>query len=361
MTVPIPQLDHDGEIASAIRKLREATLTLVAQKLANPLDEIQPDEEYRAASLSYDITKSTLQSYNNYVDSTNENISLRKHTAQFSNIKIVENDLNKLRMIKVRSEDVAEQRCVEYKRLISEKRELDNAKKLAKEFLDKHADNMITEYEKTINTLLRGFGAGFSMTNSKKNYTGGTATSTYQILINNYPVELGDDNTPIGRPCFRTTLSAGDKSTLALAFFLAQLDHDPNKEDKIVIFDDPFNSQDRSRRERTAELLKKYGKECQQLFLFSHDPFFLNLVFSKLPSAERRSLQLSRAADNNTTIEEWDVERETQEGYFREHAALASYLLNGAKALSDIARKDDRYLKATSATAFQTNSQTMNG
>ena len=134
-------------------------------------------------------------------------------------------------------------------------------------------------------------------------------------------------------------MSAGDKSTLALAFFLAQLDHDQNKANRIVVFDDPFNSQDRSRRERTAELLRKYGSECAQLLLLSHDPFFLGLVFSKLPKAERHCLQLSRAPDNTTTIEEWDVEKETQDGYFRDHAALSSYLLNGAKDLIDIARK----------------------
>ena len=85
--------------------------------------------------------------------------------------------------------------------------------------------------------------------------------------------------------------------------------------------------------------MKKYGGECAQLLLLSHDPFFLALVFSKLPKAERHSLQLSRAPDNTTTIEEWDVEKETQDGYFRDHAALSSYLLNGAKDLIDIARK----------------------
>lgn len=75
------------------------------------------------------------------------------------------------------------------------------------------------------------------------------------------------------------------------------------------------------------------------LFLFSHDPFFLKLVHDRLPRADRRTLQLSRAADNNTTIEEWDIEKETREGYFRDHAALNSYLLSGARELIDIARR----------------------
>jgi wobble nucleotide-excising tRNase len=86
-------------------------------------------------------------------------------------------------------------------------------------------------------------------------------------------------------------------------------------------------------------LRRHNGNDCAQLFLLSHDPFFLSLVHSKLPKAERHCLQLIRAPDNTTTIEEWDVEKETQDGYFRDHAALSSYLLNGAKELIDIARK----------------------
>jgi len=73
---------------------------------------------------------------------------------------------------------------------------------------------------------------------------GGVPSSNYQILINNTPVDLGDSETPLDKPSFRNTLSAGDKSTLALAFFLAQLANDPGKANKIVIFDDPFNSQE---------------------------------------------------------------------------------------------------------------------
>ena len=50
------------------------------------------------------------------------------------------------------------------------------------------------------------------------------------------------------RPSFSNTLSSGDKITLALAFFLAQLEHLPDESSQVVIFDDPFNSQDNFRK-----------------------------------------------------------------------------------------------------------------
>ncbi len=60
-------------------------------------------------------------------------------------------------------------------------------------------------------------------------YSGGVASFSYQILINDTPIEIGDSSTPIDRPRLKNTLSSGDRSTLALAFFLAQLEHDPER------------------------------------------------------------------------------------------------------------------------------------
>jgi wobble nucleotide-excising tRNase len=54
------------------------------------------------------------------------------------------------------------------------------------------------------------------------------------VLINNVAVGLADSN---GEPCFRNTLSAGDRNTLALAFFFASLYQDPQIAQKTVVID----------------------------------------------------------------------------------------------------------------------------
>jgi wobble nucleotide-excising tRNase len=46
-------------------------------------------------------------------------------------------------------------------------------------------------------------------------------------------------------PSFRNTLSAGDRNALALAFFFASLERDPQRAQKIVVIDDPISSLDR--------------------------------------------------------------------------------------------------------------------
>ena len=60
-------------------------------------------------------------------------------------------------------------------------------------------------------------------------YAGGVATSSYQLMINNVAVEVGNGNADACRikPSFKNTLSSGDKATLALALFIADLERDP--------------------------------------------------------------------------------------------------------------------------------------
>lgn len=339
VAIEMPELDHDNNVSTPARGYLNAAKTLLAAKRSKPIEGVAPDEPYTAAVEGWRQVTVAVVAYNEAIKTANATISAKKEQAANADVAALERELAQLQCVKHRFEDKVKGLCDDYTTLVAEKDKLDKDKDAAKLALDTHADKMISDYETTINKLLKGFGAGFTITNSKKTYVGGTPTSAYQILINDHAVDLGDEKTGVGTPSFRTTLSAGDKSTLALAFFLAKLDHDPKKADRIIVFDDPFNSQDRSRRERTAELLKKYGGECKQLLLLSHDPFFLQLVHSKLPKKETHCLQLSRVPDNNTTIQEWDVEKETQDGYFKEHAALNSYMLNGAKDLIDIVRK----------------------
>ena len=247
-----------------------------------------------------------------------------------------------LRVVKHRYNSRNSQLCLNYKNLLSEKIALEQEKAITKANLDQHGTMTINPYEETINKFLEGFGANFSITNSKQEHGGDVPTASYQILINEHPVDLGSDSTPIGQPCFRTALSAGDRSTLALAFFLAQLHHNPKKKDCVVVFDDPVSSLDDYRQEHTAELLKKCGEESAQLLVFSHDVRFLNLVCSKLPSdADPHFLQLSRAPNNTTVIEKWDINTEIQSSYLKDLAILESYLKNGLMKRDriDIARK----------------------
>ena len=335
MMLALPTLDLPT-LAKAREYLYATSMALIQQKKANPIEDINTSVDFRAAYKHFTEVFGGFAAYQAAVIDGNRLIKVKKDETATADAAALQHLLQELRLTELRGDETVKPLCKNYMDLKAAKLKLGGDKAAAKTALDDYSDSTIANYQTAINDLLVGFGAGFTLTNSKKSYVGGTATSSYQILINDHPVELGDGTTPLGKPCFRTALSAGDKSTLALAFFLAQLDHDQNKAAKIVVFDDPFNSQDRSRRERTAELLKKYGSECTQLLLLSHDPHFLGLVYKKLPSAQTHCVQLSRAANNTSSIEEWDIDKETKAEYFKDHAEMSAYSINGTTDLKGI-------------------------
>ena len=81
---------------------------------------------------------------------------------------------------------------------------------------------------------------------------------------------------------FRNTLSAGDKSTLALALFLAKVNADSALGETIVVLDDPFTSLDNFRRQFTAIEIRKLCGRAAQTIVLSHDKNFLRLLWEKI-------------------------------------------------------------------------------
>jgi len=243
--------------------------------------------------------------------------------------------------MKKRYEPDTRTRCEAYDTDRAEKKGLEEKKEAAKKKLDEYTEQMIEQYEQTINRFLDDFNAGFRITRTRQGYPGGVASASYQILINEAAVDLGDERTPLDRPSFRNTLSSGDKSTLALAFFLAQLEHDADKAAKIVVFDDPFNSQDNFRKDCTVQKIKKCGDSCHQVIVLSHDQNFLKRIWDRLvPQAgDRKCLQLSRVGVRDTRISPWDIEEATQARFFTDRKALVDYHNMGQGNPRDIVNK----------------------
>ena len=340
----VNEIDFANMVIARAKKLHCAMLALIKSKQKNPLTKVVPSHEFQTAKAEYENAVSIIKIYNDEIVMANNIITDEKEKVKSVNVVAIKKEIIDLKLIERRHTPEMKILCDEYQSLNLEKEELDDEKGRAKRELDSYVDENIKNYEETINKLLYGFGANFSIANSSKNYVGGTPVSSYQIVIsdyNNCPVDLGDRKTPLGEHCFRTTLSAGDRSCLALAFFLAQLEHNPNKADCIIVFDDPFSSLDSFRQHHTAYLLRKYAGICAQMLLFSHNPDFLNSVGSELPEGQICSLRLWRASNQETAMEKWDMEREIQNGYIKDHEALSSYFRSGSKDLNliDVSRK----------------------
>lgn len=308
-----------------IRALRQATLARLERKTAAPLDAIGPDDAFTVAAEAYAGSQTAMTSYNAAVATGNVVIAAKKTATGAADQKAVEANLERLRLTKKRHEPAIALEVAAYEKAVAEKGQLDLDKQGVKDKLDEHTKNVITKYEQTINRLLTDFGTGFRLTGTDHGYPGGQASSSYRILINEVPVELGDAATPISAPSFRNTLSAGDKSTLALAFFLAQLEQDPGRATKVVVFDDPFSSQDAFRKDHTVAKIKKTAEASSQVIVFSHDRGFLKRIWERIDTADRKALRLSRVGVKNSTISDWDIDKDTQDLFAADRQALVDY------------------------------------
>ena len=331
-------LDGAGD---RLRTLRNAAAELLNRKAAAPLEAVAPDDAFTDAAAQLARLTAATTTYNEAVAAANALIAARKAATGEADTRTIEAALAGLRLTKKRYEPEIRTACEEYQAALEEKVKIEEQKAAAKDKLDAHTKMLLGKYEQTINRLLSDFHAGFSITKTKHGYPGGIASSSYQILINGTPVELGDNRTPLGQPSFRNTLSSGDRSTLALAFFLAQLEHDPDQASKIVVFDDPFNSQDSFRKDHTVRKIRDCGEICAQVIVFSHDLHFLKRIWDRLQDkpAERKCLELKRIGRYNTAIVEWNIEAATQSAYKADRQTLTDFYHDGIGELRDVVQK----------------------
>ena len=179
---------------------------------------------------------------------------------------------------------------------------------------------------------------GFRVQGTKAEYPSGVPSSSYQLLINDVPVELGREATTLAEPSFRNTLSGGDRSALALSLFMAQIEREKGDPDIAVILDDPFQSQDAFRKNATAFQIKRCGEHCKQVIVLSHDPVFLKTVYDKLPPDERKALRLV-SLGKFTGITEHDVDEHLKPEQQHRIDVMQRYVNDGLGSPRDVAQK----------------------
>lgn len=323
MTVDLPDISM-SKVQERYISLRESCLTIATRKKNSPTERIATDETYSSALAGVETLKQSVVQYNEAVEKLNALISEQKAAAQREGeLTVLKNELSRLQARKRRFDLDVMRVCQAYRDAVTAKDSLEQRKLVTRQELDGHCQTILQSYENSINDFLDQFNAGFRITNTRHLYTGGTPSSHYKIEINNTAVELGDTRTQSGTPCFKTTLSSGDRRALALAFFLAVLEKDRDITRKLVVFDDPFTSLDRFRRTCTQQMIQRLSESARQVIILSHDPLFLKLIVDECPSANTdiKTLQMSKAGDT-TVIGEWDVHAEVQSSYMKDYATL---------------------------------------
>lgn len=331
-------LSFDSDVAPVLSGLREALSPHMAKKLQSPLEIITLSPDVTAARLRWNELAQKIATYNQAVAAANAAIAAKKKESAAGNLVAARKELLLLESQKKRHTPEAVTACDAYQQSTTKKNALDGQKKQAKANLDAYTKKVITKYEAGINRLLKRFTAGFRITGSRLQYVGGTTSSSFKLSINNVPIELGDDKTPPGTPCFRSTMGAGDRNTLALAFFLIQLRDRKNLADLTVVFDDPFTSLDLFRQHATRDQIRQVADLAKQVIVMSHYPQFLQLVAEDFDQAQLRLLWLARKGKNDSEIRSWDMHATLARGYDQDIATLAAFHHGEAKDLRSVMR-----------------------
>lgn len=328
-----------AELIDTIREAGRAASALLERKARAPLDPLQPGDDLSRALASYDAVREEMRQVNGAVRNVNALIEAKKAETGAADVAAAQAELARRRAIKARHSDPLAGLCADRERFRAEKEAIDKRKAEIRAELDQYTRNIIRPYERRINHYLDAFNAGFRIAETSHGYPGGTAASSYRIVINNTAIDLGDGRTPPDRPSFKNTLSAGDRTTLALAFFLAHLEQDQALAQKIVVFDDPFSSQDAFRRRQTVHEIAKVARNSAQVIVLSHDATFLKQVWDKAPAAERIALTLADHRSQGSKITLIDLDRACQGRTATDIDDLQAYLATGAGNLLDLIRK----------------------
>lgn len=336
MDLPLPEVPTE-QLQGVLVNTANALDVSIAAKQQAPLDAVPMPDQWQVFQDQVETGRQAVDAYNQRVREINAAIAELKQPQRQDDINAARTDLHRLKQAKKRHEPAVVADCTALTNEMNHKQQLEDQKAAARTQLDHFCQAVLQAHQDDINRYLTQFNTSFRIANTRHHYVGGTPSSQFQIEISNEAIELGDERTPETIPCFKTALSAGDRSALALAFFFATLRRDPNLANRVVILDDPFSSQDRFRRAATQYIIARLAEECDQVIVLSHDPHFLNAVEQETQAIGIARLQTS-AVGEAVEISPCDLSAIIGCPLAADRARLTAYVSAGQGTPIDVAR-----------------------
>lgn len=324
---------------------RDALLSALQRKQAAPLEAIALGDGERAAAATYEGHRQRIAAISAALMRANEAIGVVKELAAGSDPGTIEGNLVRLRAVQARHSPEIGPRCEDYLEERAAKAQTEAEGDQARAELDDYRTNVFPQYQTSVNLYLQRFTAGFRLDRVTSTGTRGGPACSYSVLINNTPVPVTGGGTQPGEPSFRNTLSAGDRNTLALAFFFASLDQDPGLGAKVVAIDDPISSLDDHRSLTTVQEVRRLAERAGQVVVLSHDKRFLCRIWDGADATIRSALEIARAGDGST-VRAWDVAQDSVTEHDRRHTQFRDFVEDGTGEPREIARAIRPHLEA---------------
>lgn len=278
------------------------TKDLLDKKRAAPLDAVEAAAELAAIADALSAATTLIDEYNSAAGDVNAATAKAAAEAAPMTLDAATKARDNIKKRIDRHNPGVERRAAAYLR--TKKRD-ERARKMRTEVqkrLKKANEDAATHYHQRVNYYLGRFGASFTISMITNSMQGNAGQSDYALVIKGETVARQRGRPTDSGPSFRNTLSAGDKTTLALAFFLAKLDHDGQLCDKTLVVDDPLSSHDSHRRRETVAAIKELCGRCRQVIVLSHDEFLLREIERRCAGVASAAFQIDYSGG-----EEWSV------------------------------------------------------
>lgn len=267
-------LDYDfSELASLDADLLREVCELIKSKkkdLLATVDLTKFNEIFEKISDSINFSE-----YNYSVTDFNAKISEFLDTLTSGSVDELQNTIDSIKEATTRFENETKDDLVRHKSLIDEKNTKTQKIKSLKAEIEKDQEDSIREHKDFINDILKNFHSMIRIKELNTDNKGKNGSTRLKYVITFIDKELSVEKEDETRHIFERVLSLGDKSALALAFFLSKFAK-ANNDSSIIVLDDPMSSLDNYRKDATIVEIEKLINNNYQTFVFSHDPFFLS-------------------------------------------------------------------------------------
>ncbi len=321
----VPEVAIDTqEIAFTWRRAREAVKALLDTKLSSPLEPVAIPQSIQTLVEEHRANCREVKSLSEELALANEGLELVKEQARDANAVALASDLQRLKAIEARFDVNIAPLCDSYLAEKAAKVVTETERTAARTALDLHRETAFPAYGETINDYLRRLNASFRVGPVDAVNIRAGSSANYTLLIDGHPVPLAIGD---GGQSFKNTLSAGDRNTLALAFFFASIENDPDRANKIVVIDDPITSLDEHRTLHTLHEMDALTRQVSGMIVLSHSKPFLLGVWDKCQQIQKVGYLIARAGAGST-LATWNVSDAMVTEHDKRFLVALSYLEN---------------------------------
>jgi wobble nucleotide-excising tRNase len=315
-------------IAPAIESLKAAHdlfMGLFDAKRETPLNAITRPDEIAQARAKLAEAVSAITAYNEAIDAAQTAITARlaqTSTPEAQSMLRVANLIKR----KNRTDPGVQSRIDVFLRAKRQDERARRMRSTVQSRLKRANKEAADHYYTKVNEYLGKFDASFRISEFTNSMTGNAGSVDYGLIVRGHEVSRGRGEAAPEVPSFRNTLSTGDKTTLAFAFFLAGLDRLPDLANRVIVFDDPMSSHDTHRQAKTVELLKGVCGRSAQMIVLSHDEHFLRQLKRRCAGTPDVCYKIEgEGADNWSKAEIADLDQLCQSDHAKQLAKLHAF------------------------------------